>query len=42
MLNKKLNLKSGKSKDKKKRFERKNKTGNPPKGKRLMKNKVAI
>ena len=37
MLNKKHNLKSGKNKDKEKGFERKNKTGNHKKEKRLMK-----
>ena len=37
MLNKKHNLKSGKNKDKEKGFERKNKTGNHKKEKKLMK-----
>ena len=34
MLNKKHNLKSGKGKDKKKGFQWKNKTDNPPKNKK--------
>ena len=37
MLNKKHNLKSGKNRDKEKGFERKSKTGNHKKEKRLMK-----
>ena len=42
MLNKKHNSKSGNSKDKKKGFERKNKTENQTKEKILMKKKCAI
>ena len=42
MLNKKHNLKSGNNKDKKKGFERENKTGNQKKKKRLMKEKFVI
>ena len=42
MLNKKHNLKSGNSKDTKKGFERKNKTGNHKKEKILIKITIAI
>ena len=43
MLNKKTHLKiRKKNKDKEKGFERKNKTGNPPKEKILMKKEIAI
>ena len=42
MLNKKHNLKSGKSKDKKKGLERKSKTRNQKKEKIFQENKIAI
>ena len=41
MLNKKHNLKSRRNKDKRKGFERKNKTGNPQKRENIVKQDIA-